>query len=520
MSESEVSIEQLWQTAQQFQGRGRIGDAESVCRQILVRDPDYTQALLLLGALLAHTGRTEEAATALSKCVRLNPNDAAAHSALGAALQVLGHPEKAIKHLSKAVELQPQAAQFQYNLGKALRDQKRMEEAAVAFQRTVELQRGFAPAWNNLGNTLRDLGRLDEAIRCYQVDLQLRPNNTHTLHNMGVVYRELLQLPEAMRSFDTALAFDPAYHECRLSRAMLLLLEGQLLRGWNEYEARFDVPRAGAKREYSQPAWDGTDPEGRTILLYCEQGFGDAIQFVRYAPMLAERSATVIVECQPELRELFSSLRGIDQIVCPGDEPPDFDVYRGMMSMPLIFGTTLEAVPNQVPYLQADRAKVRRWRKIIEPGGLRIGLVWAGAGGYGNDVNRSMTLERLSPLAKIEGVRLYSLQKGPAASQAQSPPDGMEILDLSAELTDFSETAAVIENLDLVISVDTAVGHLAGALNKPVWLMIPMFPDWRWMMARIDSPWYPSMRLFRQQVRGDWDTVVNRVVGELKTFAP
>ena len=520
MSEPEVSIDQLMQTAQQFQGQGRIGDAESVCRQMLVRDPDYTPALLLLGAILAHTGRTEEAATALSKCVRLNPNDAAAHSTLGVALQVLGHPDKAIKHLSRAVELQPQAAQFQYNLAKALRDQKRMEEAAVAFQRTVELQRAFAPAWNNLGNTLRDLGRLEEAIRCYQVDLQLRPNNPPTLHNMGIVYRELLMLPEAMRCFDTALAFDPAYHECRLSRAMQLLLEGQLLRGWNEYEARFDVPRAGAKREYGKPPWDGTEPEGRTILLYCEQGFGDAIQFARYAPLLAERKATVILECQPELRELFGSLRGVEQIVCPGEEPPDFDVYRGIMSMPLIFATTLETVPNQVPYLRADRAKVRRWRKIIEPGGLRVGLVWAGAGGYGNDVNRSMTLERLGPLAQVEGVRFYSLQKGSAAAQAQSPPEGMDVLDLSAELTDFGETAAAIENLDLVISVDTAVGHLAGALNKPVWLMIPIFPDWRWMLGRADSPWYPSLRLFRQPTRGDWNSVVQRVAEELRTFTP
>jgi tetratricopeptide (TPR) repeat protein len=517
---SEPSIEQLMQTAMQFQGAGRIADTESVCRQILVRDPDYTPALRLLGAILGHIGRREEAAEVLSRCVRLDPNDASAHSSLGVTLQLLGHPGKAVRHLSRAVEIHPQAAQFQYNLGKALRDQKRMEEAAVAFQRTVELQRSFSPAWNNLGNTLRDLGRLEEAVTCYQVDLQLRPNHPQTLHNMGIVYRELLRLPEATRCFDTALTFDPGYNECRLSRAMLLLLEGQLLRGWNEYESRFDVPRAVVQRDYGKPPWDGSDPEGRTILLYCEQGFGDAIQFVRYAPLLAERNATVIVECQPELRELFGSLRGIDQIISPGDELPDFDVYRGMLSMPLIFQTSLENVPNQVPYLRADRAKVRRWRKIIEPGGVRVGLVWAGAGGYGNDVNRSMTLQRLAPLARVEGARFYSLQKGAAADQAKSPPEGMDVLDLSAELNDFSDTAAAIENLDLLVSVDTSVGHLAGALNKPVWLMIPFFPDWRWMLGRADSPWYPTMRLFRQPARGDWSAVVERVAEELGTFTP
>ena len=263
---------------------------------------------------------------------------------------------------------------------------------------------------------------------------------------------------------------------------MLLLLVGQLVRGWNEYESRFDVPAlaAMARREYGKPPWDGSDPEGRTILLYCEQGFGDSIQFIRYASMLAERNATVIVECQPELRELFASeSAGIDRkLISPGEELPDFDVYRGLLSMPLIFATSLESIPNQVPYLSADHAKVRRWRKIIEPGGVRVGLVWAGAGGYGNDHNRSMTLDRLAPLARVEGVRFYSLQKGPAATQAHSPPQGLDVLDLSAELNDFSDTAAAIENLDLVISVDTSVGHLAGALNKPVWLMSPFFPDW------------------------------------------
>ncbi|HEY8749202.1 MAG TPA: tetratricopeptide repeat-containing glycosyltransferase family protein [Tepidisphaeraceae bacterium] len=517
---SDPSIEQLMQMAMQFQAAGKLAEVESVCRQILARDSDYTPALQLLGALLGHTGRHEQAAEVLSRCVRLDPTDAAAQSTLGIALQLLGHPEKAIEHLSRAVELQPQAAQMQYNLGKALRDQKRMEEAAIAFGRTVELQRSFSPAWNNLGNTLRDLGRLEEAVTCYQTDLELRPNNPHTLHNMGITYRELLRLAEAMRCFDTALTFEPGYNECRLSRAMLLLLEGQLLRGWNEYESRFDVPRTKARREYTQPAWDGSDPEGRTILLYSEQGFGDAIQFVRYAPLLAQRNVTVIIECQPELRELFASLRGVEQVICPGDELPDFDAYRGMLSMPLTFGTTLETIPAEGPYLRADRAKVRRWRKIIEPGGLRVGLVWAGAAGYGNDRNRSLTLERISRFAQTPDIRFYGLQKGDAAKQALNPPEGMSVLDLSDELHDFSDTAAAIENLDLVISVDTAVGHLAGALGKSVWLMIPYFPDWRWMLGRVDSPWYPTMRLFRQGARGDWDGVIDRVAEELKTFAP
>jgi tetratricopeptide (TPR) repeat protein len=517
---SDPSIEQLLQSAMQLQTASKAAEVESLLRQILSRDPDYTPALRLLGALLGHTGRNEEAAEVLSRCVRLDPNDAAAHSTFGITLQLLGHPAKAIKHMSRAVELQPADAQMQYNLGKALRDQKQMEEAAIAFTRAVELQPAFTPAWNNLGNTLRDLRRIEEAIRCFQTALQQRPNHPQTLHNLGIAHRDLLQLTEAMRCFDIALTFDPGFNECRLSRAMLLLLEGQLLRGWNEYEARFDVPRAMARRDYGKPVWEGGDPEGRRILLYCEQGFGDAIQFVRYAPLLAERGVNVLVECHAELQELFGSLRGIEQIISPGEELPDFDVYRGMLSMPLIFATTLETVPGGEPYLRADQAKVRRWRKLIEPGGLRVGLVWAGAAGYGNDHNRSIALERLAPLAQTPDVRFYSLQKGPAAAQARNLPEGLSVLDLSDELNDFSDTAAAIENLDLVISVDTAVGHLAGALGKPVWLMIPYFPDWRWMLGRVDSPWYPTMRLFRQSARADWQSVIDQVAEALKTFVP
>lgn len=506
-----------------LQAEGRPGDVQTVCRQILEQNRDYTPALRLLGALLGHAGKYEEAAEFLSRCVRLDPDDAFAHSTLGAALQSLGHPEKALTHIARAVEIQPQAAQLQYNLGKALRDHKRMEEAAAAFRKAIELQPAFAPAYNNLGNTLRDLGRPEEALPVYQAALQMRPNHPPTLHNMGLSFRDLLRLPEAMRCFDTSLAFEPGYHECRMSRAMVLLLAGHFPLGWNEYEARFDVPRANAnRRDYGKPPWDGTDPEGRTLLLYAEQGFGDAIQFVRYAPLLAHRGAHVIVECRPELVGLFGSLHGIDQVISVDDEVPEIDAYRGLMSMPLIFGTTPDTVPAEVPYLRADRAKVRRWRKIIEPGGLRVGLVWAGAAGYGNDRNRSLTLDRLEPIlaAAPEGARFYSLQKGPAAAQALEPPPGTRVLDLSAELDDFTDTAAAIDNLDLVISVDTAVGHLAGAMGKPVWLMIPHVPDWRWMLNRTDSPWYPSMKLFRQPASGVWDAVIQSVAADLPNFTP
>ena len=517
---SEPSIQQQIQQAMQLQALGRSADAEKVWREVFERDPNNTMVLRTLGSILGQSGRTHEAIELLGRCVLLDPSDAAAHTMLGASLISLKKYEKAMEHLNRAVELQPQSAHMHYNLAKGLRDQRRMEDAEAEFRKAIELQPDFAPALNNLGNTLRELGKLEEAYAIHHRSLQLRPNNPQALYNLGICCRDMMKLDEAMRCFDTALAYDPGYHECRLARGMLLLLRGQFTLGWNEYEARFDVPRTMSRKEYGKPVWDGQEPEGRTILLYCEQGLGDAIQFVRYAPLLAERGSSVIVECRPELVKLFQSLRGVEQIVTPDDDLPDFDVYRGMMSMPMIFGTTLETVPADVPYLRADRSQAKRWRRIIDPGGLRIGLVWAGAAGYGNDKIRSIPLEMLAPLAATPDARFYSLQKGEAAAQAHSPPAGMKVNDLSAELTDFADTAAAIENLDLVISVDTSASHLAGALNKPVWTMLPFSPDWRWMLDREDSPWYPTMRLFRQRVPGDWKDVIDRVATALGTFVP
>jgi len=497
---------------------GKFVEAEQICQQILSRDPGSAEALRLLGSIYGQTRRTAQAVEAFQRCVALHPDDGAAHMMLGISLQALNQTDAAISHLVRAVELMPHSSQTHYNLGKMLRDQKRHEEAAEQFQQSLTLQPGFPPALNNLANTLRDLGRSDEAIPLYKQSLAARPNHAITLHNLGLAYRDLQMPDDAMRCFDTALAYDSAHHECRMSRAMLLIQQGHLLPGWREYESRFDVPRAKPRRDFG-PAWDGQNPEGQTLLLYAEQGFGDAIQFSRYATLLAEQHATVIVHCQPELRELFQSLRGVDQILSDDDELPKFDASRGMMSMPLVFGTTLETVPNEMPYLRADQAKVRRWRRIIEPGGIRVGLAWAGAAGYGNDRQRSLTLEQLSPILRTPDMQFFSLQKGDATGQIAQLPEALRPLDLSAELNTFADTAAAIENLDLVISVDTAVAHLAGALDKPAWTMIPFAPDWRWMNDREDTPWYPTMRLFRQRERGKWGDVIGRIAEVLKTFA-
>jgi hypothetical protein len=253
------------------------------------------------------------------------------------------------------------------------------------------------------------------------------------------------------------------------------------------------------------------------MLVYSEQGIGDTIQFVRYAPLLARRGARVILQCQPELKPLFQSLEGVDCVLSTSEALPPFDVQAPLLSLPLALGTTLESIPAQVPYLKADPALAEAWRAKLAPAGrcLKVGLAWAGNPKHRNDRNRSMPLSVLAPLAGVGGVRFYSLQKGDAAGQAKGPPPGMDLVDLTQELNDFADTAAFVANLDLVISVDTAAVHLAGAMAKPVWTLLPFFSDWRWLLDREDSPWYPTMRLFRQRTRGEWGGVVERVVKEL-----
>ena len=496
--------------------QGRLREAERLYREALTCDPDNAQVLFLLGLLAGKTGRHEEACQLLTRCVELNPNDAAARTNLGTSLQALGRTQEAMGHFEQAAALQPNLAEPRYNLGMAQRERGQTEAAAESFRKAVDLKPDLAPAWNNLGNALREMGRLEEAVNCYQSALRLRPNHAITLHNLGLTFRGLMQLDDAMRCFDAALASDPNHHECRVSRATTLLLRGDFERGWREYEARWEVKRAFTKRDYPQPLWDGQDPDGKTILLHSEQGFGDAIQFARYAPLLASRGARVVLECRPELKTLFEGLRGVQQVIVAGEPPPHFDFHCPLMSLPRVCGTTVETVPSGVPYLHADLARVDQWAQKLSGHAWRVGLAWAGAAGNLNDRDRSTTLKHFAPLAGVPGVEFYSLQKGPASSEAATLPPPTRLSDISADLNDFADTAAAIQNLDLVICVDTAVGHLAGALGKPVWALLAFSPDWRWMIDRSDTPWYPTMRLFRQAGRGEWDSVMDRVVDELR----
>jgi len=300
--------------------------------------------------------------------------------------------------------------------------------------------------------------------------------------------------------------------------ALALLVQGHFPEGWEEYEWRWKTKGLLSPRQLlPQPLWDGRPLAGRAILLHAEQGLGDTIQFIRYLPLVAQRGGRVIVECQPELQRLVQAMTPDIPVLARGQPLPDFAFQCPLLSLPKALGTTLATIPATVPYLHADAQNVQMWRDRLAGHGsaLKVGLIWAGNPHHKNDRNRSVKLASLAPLAQVPGVQFYSLQKGAAAAQAKTPPPGMDLIDRTDDLQDFADTAAMIANLDLVIAVDTSVVHLAGALAKPVWTLLPYCPDWRWLLKRQDSPWYPTMRLFRQPEIGDWDSVIQQLAAAL-----
>jgi Tetratricopeptide repeat len=385
----------------------------------------------------------------------------------------------------------------------------------------LNLQPHFPQACNNLGIAHKRQDKLDEAAQWYERALRQRQDYSEAWTNLGNVRREQAHFDEALDCHDRALACDPNSAEAHFNRAQLLLLEADFARGWPEYEWRWRTP-AFPRLTFTQPRWDGTDLGGRTILLHAEQGLGDTLQFVRYVPLVKARGGRVILQCQRPLLRVLAGLDDVDLLVPQGAPLPPFDVRAPLLSLPGIFGTSLETVPNVVPYLQADSNHVERWRReLASLDGFKIGIAWQGNPKTAGDKKRSILLSALAPLAQLPGVRLISLQKGPGVDQLGAMARRFPVLDLGTSLDEtsgpFMDTAAVMKNLDLVITSDTAVPHLAGALGVPVWVALPKVPDWRWLLQREDSPWYPTMRLFRQRSIGNWHEVFEGLSSALQT---
>lgn len=522
MSNRSPGIEQTIGLAMQHHQAGRLQQAEAMYRQVLAKQPGHADVLYLLGILAGQTGRNDEAVELLRRVITLTPGFAEAHFHLGNALSTRGEFGEAVGAYRQALALNPRYPEAWNNLGNALRGKRELEAAVGAFEQAVALRPTYGQAYCNMGPVLQDLGRVEEAIAACRRAVELKPDLMEAHGNLGNALKAQGRWDEADAAFRQAIALNPALPECHFNLAILMLLRGEFAQGWREYEWRSqfkDFPKPA--RVFTQRQWDGSDLVGRTIMLQTEQGFGDTFQFMRYVPLVAARGGRVLVACHQEMRQVLEGAEGVAGWVGEGEALPAFDVYCPLLSLPLAFGTALASIPATVPYLRADEGKIAHWGRKL--GGdkrcLRVGLVWAGRAAHENDRNRSMSLAALAPLGQVPGVRFYSLQKGEAGLEAQRPPEGLDVVDWTAELEDFSDTAGLIGQLDLVIAVDTAVVHLAGALGKAVWTLLPLVPDWRWMLEREDSPWYPTMRLFRQRASGDWAGVVRRVCEALAGLA-
>ncbi|MGO8866345.1 MAG: tetratricopeptide repeat protein [Alphaproteobacteria bacterium] len=514
---------QAFQAAASSHREGRLAEAEQLYRAILEADHDHIDSLHNLGAVCLQQGKHVEAVKLLRETLRLKPDHVDAHNNLGAALRDLGRFEEAEAFLRGALRLKPDHPEAHHNLGVTLKDLGGLTEAEASIREALRLKPVYPKALNSLGAVHGDQGRPAEAEACYREALRLDPDYAEPHHNLGNALRDLGRLPEAENSYRKALSLKPDDPGWRSNLGMLLLLAGRLEEGWHEYEWRRSTKQWPAR--FTQPLWEGEAIGERVLLLYAEQGFGDTIQFCRYAPLIPSK-ARVILEVPRPIVRLLSSLEGVDQIVVEGDPLPPFDLHCPLLSLPRAFGTTLETIPAKVPYLAADAASVSAWRRRLEElPGLRVGLVWAGSarksrpGANAIDRRRSITLDDFGGLASVPGVSFVSLQKGEPASQTRSPPPGLAIHDWTEELGDFADTAALVEALDLVITVDTAAVHLAGALAKPVWLLNRFDTCWRWLLGRDDSPWYPTLRQFRQLEPGDWGSVLSEVRAALAALA-
>jgi len=482
-------------------------------------DPDA-----LAREALAHqeAGRYENAERTLYRALALAPGSASLQLLLGNLFRLQKRYDAALQCCLAAVELAPDLAAARNNLGNAYSDLGRLRESEAEFRKALALDPGLPEAHFSLGLSVQMQGRDGEAMDCYREALRRAPGFAPAALNLGYLLEARQEVAAAIDTYAAAITADPGLVEAHVNLGMQLLLAGRLAEGWEEYEWRLRYPEyGGADAAAAAPRWEGAALGGRAILLDAEQGFGDAIQFLRYAPLVAARGGRVIVRCAPELRDLVASTPGVAAVVRRGEPLPAFDAYSPLPSLPRTFGTTLENVPADVPYVQADPQRAARWRARLaeakEP--CRVGLVWASQSRHRTAAAKSVALDALSPLGAVPGVRFYSLQKGEAARQARHPPPGMRLTDLSADLTDFADTAAALSALDAIISVDTAVAHLAGALGKPAWTLLKFAPDWRWLLAREDCPWYPTMRLFRQARPGDWSEPLARLREALARLA-
>ena len=506
----------------------RYDEALAGYDRALALRPDHAEAHSNRADALHKLKRFEDALTSCERALALKPDFAAAHCHRANALRGLGRYEEALVSCDRALALQPNFAEAYCNRGNIMLDLYRFEDALASYDRTLALRPDFAEAHGNRAGALQNLRRYEEALASCDRALALRPDFAETHSNRGSALQELRRFDEALTSFDRAIEARPDFAEAHCNAALCLLLTGDLGRGFSRYEWRWQTDQLRSEqRNFPQPQWTGSDGvAGKTIFIHAEQGLGDTIQFCRYVPKVIERGARVIFEVQKPLVDLMRTLGGGARIIARGDALPGFDLHCPLLSLPAAFATQLATIPGETPYLRAVEAKSGVWRERLgERSRPRIGLVWAGdprkqlPNAHRIDLQRSMAFELLAPILDVQGCEFYSLQKGEqATAQLRNSPLRDRVIDWSDDFPDFSDTAALIDNLDLVIAVDTSVAHLAGALGKPLWLLNRYNTCWRWLLGRDDSPWYPTAQLFRQDETRHWGGVIARVRDALRDY--
>jgi tetratricopeptide (TPR) repeat protein len=554
--------ESLLHTALTHHKAGRLAEAQLLYKQLLSVDPRQPTVLNYHGVLAIQTGQIELAIKLLERAVAANPLDASYRCNLGEAQRQASRVGAAIASFKKAIELKPDLAVAHNNLGIVLAADRYFEQAISSYQSAIALQPAYAEAHGNLGNALRECerleeaishcrtavilkpelaqchsqlgaalaenGEIEEAIEAYRIAIHLDPNLADAHMNLGNALAAQGRVQDAVTSCQTAVHLHPYSISAHWNFAVALLRAGDYQRGWVEHEWRLRSASPDAAPRFSKAAWNGNALAGKTIFLHAEQGFGDTLQFIRYVPLVAAGrqgesdahmgAGRVIVECAAELVRLVRESPGVDGAIARGDPLPHFDEHAPLMSLPLIFQSRLHNLPATVPYLQADAVRIGQWKaRVTAFAGpehiFHVGLCWAGNAVHRNDRQRSIPFHQLAPLAS-DGILFHSLQKEPVPPQRE----GLRIVDHSKSLFDFADTAALLANLDMVITVDTAVAHLSGAMGIACCVLLAALPDWRWMLHRQDSAWYPTLRLYRQQRPGQWSDVLRRVAGLLRTI--
>ncbi|CAK0749687.1 Tetratricopeptide repeat protein [Azospirillaceae bacterium] len=480
------SVADLLQQAFALHRAGQLKEAVQGYIHVLKLDPNNVDALHLSGLVLRASGKNPDAEKMIRRAIALRPTFVEAHYNLGNTLSALGKVDEAIESYEHAISLQPDHTTALYNLGNLHRNQGKFDDAVACFQKAVKYKPSYAEAWHNLANVFKEMGEIILAVEIYRKTLSLVPDLAEAHYNLG----------------------------------LSLMALGQFEEGFREYEWRWKVDTfPSPKRNFSQPQWDGSAFPGRCLLVHAEQGLGDVIQFCRYLPMLPSRSGggRVMLECLPSQMGLLGRLEGVDAVVPAGQPLPPFDLQVPILSLPFIFKTSLETIPNACPYLTPNPERVSLWRNRMgeQQDVVRIGLVWAGNPRHGNDKNRSLSLRQFFGLPMQKMIKYYSLQKDKAAEEINQFGLSGVIPDLGKDIKDFEDLTAVISILDLLITVDSAPAHVAGGLGKLVWTLLPFSADWRWMTETSESPWYPTMTLYRQSQAGAWDDVLARIVTDI-----